>query len=61
MQPQVHRSAFVGNLKVELSVATMKGNALFFKACIGQMTGKAFQRGATCPHAKVAKVGKLLL
>ena len=52
----VHRSEFVGNMKTESSVATVKGNALVFQACISQLarkTGKAFQKGATCPHAEV--------
>ena len=52
----VSRSTFIRNLKTELSVATVKGNTLVFQACISQLarkTGKAFQKGATCPHAEV--------
>ena len=52
----VNRSTFIRNLKTELSVATVKGSALVFQACISQLarkTGKAFQKGATCPHAEV--------
>ena len=52
----IFRHAFEGGLKTELSVATVKGNALMFHACICQLarkTGKAFQKGATCPHAEV--------
>ena len=48
----VPRSAFVRNLKTELSVATVKGNALVFQSCICQMArkaGKAFRKWATCP------------
>ena len=44
------------HLCTELSVATVKGNALVFQACIRQLaqkTGKAFQEGATRPHAEV--------
>ena len=33
----VQRSAFVGNLKTKLSVATAKGNALVFQSCICQL------------------------
>ena len=32
-----------------------EGCAFLFQSCIGQLaqkTGKAFQQGATCPHAK---------
>ena len=50
----VQRSVIARNLKTELSVATVKGNALVFQSCIFQLarkTGKAFQKGATCPHA----------
>ena len=41
----VNRSTFIRNLKTELSVATVKGDALVFQACISQLarkTGKAF-------------------
>ena len=47
---------FLGML--ELSVATVKGNALVFQACISQLarkTGEAFRKGETCPHAEVGK------
>ena len=52
----VQISAFGRNLKTEISVATVKGNALVFQSCICQMArnaGKAFQKGATCPHTEV--------
>ena len=52
----VLRSAFVRNLKTALSVATVKGSAFVFQACICQLarkTGKYCQKGATCPHAEV--------
>ena len=52
----MQRLAFARNLKTELSVATVKGNALVFQSCICQLarkTGKAFQKGATCPNAEV--------
>ena len=51
-----NRSTFIWNVKTELSVATVKSNALVFQAYISQLarkTGKAFQKGATCPHAEV--------
>ena len=51
----VQRSAFVRNLKTELSVATMKGNALVFQACIRQLarkTGKAFQKSGIMPTCR---------
>ena len=41
----VQRSAFVRNLKTELSIATVKGSALVFHSYICQLarkTGKAF-------------------
>ena len=52
----VNRSTFIRNSKTELIFATVKGNALVFQACISQLarkSGKAFQKGATCPHAEV--------
>ena len=52
----VGRSAFAGNLKTELSLATVKGNARVLHACtcqVANMTGEAVQKGASCPHAKV--------
>ena len=33
----VNRSTFIRNLKTELSVATVKGNAVVFQACISQL------------------------
>ena len=39
-----------------ISVAMVKGNALVFQACIGQVArkmGKAFQKRATRPHAEL--------
>ena len=52
----VQTLALVWNLKTKLSVATVKGNALVFQSCIGQLarkTGEAFQKGATRPHTEV--------
>ena len=52
----VDSSAFVRNLKTALSLATVKGNALVFHARTcrsAKMTGKAFQKGASWPHAEV--------
>ena len=50
------RSAFVTNLKTEVSVVTVKGNALVFHASACQLarkTGQAVQKGASCPDAEV--------
>ena len=51
----VQRSPFVRNLKTERSVATVKGNAIVFQACIRQLArnqGKAFQKEQ---HAQMQK------
>ena len=57
MLPQLGQQIdFHTNLKTEPSVTTVKGNTLVFQACISQLarkTGKAFHKGATCPHAEV--------
>ena len=53
---RVDRGAFIRNFKTELSVAHVKGNALVFQACFGQLariTGKAYKPGAACPHAEI--------
>ena len=55
----VDRSVFVRNLKTEQSVATVKGNAPVFHACtcqLARVTGKDFQKGASCPHAEVDEI-----
>ena len=52
----VNRSTFIRILKTELTVPTVKGNALVFKACSSQLarkTGKALRKGATCPHTQL--------
>ena len=52
----VQKSAFVCNLKTELRVATVTGNALVYHECncqLARKTCKVFQKGATCPHAEV--------
>ena len=48
----VQRSASVRNLKSELIVATVKGNALVLHA-FASWPEKRISKGATCPHAGV--------
>ena len=52
----VESFVFVRNFKTELSVATVKRNALVLRAPTCQLarkTEKAFQKGASCPHAEL--------
>ena len=51
----VQRSALVRSLKTELSVVTVKGNALVFQSCICQMarkTGKALKKRGNMPTCR---------
>ena len=48
----VHRSAFVRNLKTELSVATVKGNALVFETCLCQKDRQGVSERGNMPSCR---------